>query len=131
MTTIGKGQVGIWATGNGLEPLEGPKAIVTTLNFGLDNQFDINQLNVLPQGDTALMSMVQTVFINTSNTDDPVTVTMQKSGQAIVAAGRTQGYYPVIAPNNWDLTVSCSDINALVFVALLNYEVRPAVWVTN
>jgi hypothetical protein len=130
MTVLGQNGISTWTLGNTLIPAEGMKAICTVLNFGTDNTFDMAQQNLVQN--TAPFSMVQTVFVDTSNTDDPVVITCGKGGQQIVAKGRTQGYYPVIAPNNWDLSFFCSDAGGpLVFVALCNFQVQPAVWPTH
>lgn len=126
MTPISSNGIVLWQLGNSLLPSEGPASISTSLNFALDTQFDLNALNLVSPGQT--FSMVQCIFIDTSNTDQQVTVTAQKSGQVIKAQGRTQGYYPVVAPNLWDLVVGCSDALAIVPVVLLNYCVPPGQW---
>jgi hypothetical protein len=129
MTPISNAQVTIWQVGNSLTPAEGPWAIFTSLNFALDQGFELNGINLLQPGQ--VFSMVQTLYIDASQTDSNITVLVQKSGQVIRIKGRTQGYYPVVAPDIWDMVITCYDLNAVVPVALLNYQVMPGAWVTQ
>jgi hypothetical protein len=129
MTPISNAQVTIWQIGNSLTPGEGPWAIFTSLNFGNDQSFELNGINLLQPGQ--VFSMVQTLYLDASNTDANVTVLVQKSGQIIRIKGRTQGYYPVIAPDIWDMIVTCFDGAAVIPVALLNYQVTPGAWATQ
>lgn len=129
MTPISNAQTTIWQIGNSLTPAEGPWAIFTVLNFVLDTSFELNGINLLQPGQ--VFSMVQTLYLDASQTDSNVTVLVQKSGQVIRIKGRTQGYYPVIAPDIWDMVISCYDAVAQIPVALLNYQVTPGAWATQ
>lgn len=130
-TPIGNSQCTFWTIGNSLVPQEGPTAIFTALNFAnadASSSFDLNELNLVEPSQP--FSMIQCVYVDTSNTDAFIILTVQKSGQVIRVKGRTQGYYPIIAPNEWDLSIYCSDALAVVNLALLNYQVSPGQWST-
>jgi hypothetical protein len=129
MTPISNAQVTIWQVGNSLTPVEGPWAILSVLNFANDQTFELNGINLLQPGQ--VFSMVQTLYIDASGTDAGVTVLVQKSAQVIRVKGRTQGYYPVVAPDIWDMVITCLDGAAVVPVALLNYAVTPGAWPTQ
>ena len=130
MQQIGKTQVTKWQIGNSLMPAEGPRVISTLLDFAVQNDgFVFDSQNIV--GDKESFSMVQSIFIDAQFTDDKVTVTVAKSGQVIIAKGRTQGWYPVCAPNTWFLQVTCTDANAKVPCILANYQVAPGYWPTT
>jgi hypothetical protein len=97
-----------------------------SLNFGADSSFTIDEQTVVQGSDQ--FGMVQTLWIDTSMTDAILLVSVTKSGQTLVVKGRTQGYYPVAAPNAWQLTFTCLDALAVVPLVLCNYQVAPGVW---
>lgn len=130
MQFLGKTQVTKWSIGASLMPAEGPRIISSVLDFSIDGDippsFTADATNIT--GGTSEFSMVQSVYVDTSATDAAVVITVGKAGQTIIAKGRTQGWYPVTAPNSWVLKFACADVNAKVSVILANYAVSPAVW---
>jgi hypothetical protein len=127
MLSVMQTGVGKWTIGNSLTPIEGPRALVVPLDFSLDTDFSLDSLNVI-QGQQEKFSMVQTVYVDLSRTDASLIITVGKSGQQIIAKGRTQGYYPIVAPNQWLLGFSCADALAKVLILVCNYAVAPGIW---
>jgi hypothetical protein len=115
---------------NAQVPLEGPRAIPLTLDF---TSVADATLDGKPLLDSTKISMVQTIYIDTSATDNALSVTVGNSGQVIKVKGRTQGYYPVFAPNPFAFTFHSAGVadSNLVPVYLLNFPVAPAQWATQ
>lgn len=122
----------LWsALGVTLTPAEGPRAVVVALDFSQFENFLIDAENIFGSANpTQVFSTAQSIFIDASGTDNQVTVTVGKTGQVIVAKGRTQGYYPLVAPNIFNVIVSCSDIAAKFTICITNYFVPPCSWPT-
>jgi hypothetical protein len=117
-------------------PREGGKALaLPILDFSQANQF---YMDAELLGQLGFMSMVQTAYIDMSTSDVPMQVTINGSQQVIVAKGRTQGYYPVMAPNPVKLTFSCPGGPGLdvttnrigIRVFLINVPIAGLVWAT-
>ena len=115
-------------------PKEGGKALaIPILDFSQANQFFMDAELL---GSLGFMSMVQTAFIDMSTSDIPMQVTINGSQQIIVAKGRTQGYYPIMAPNPVKLTFSCPGGPGLdpttgrigIRVWLVNVPIAGLVW---
>jgi hypothetical protein len=123
----------LWqALGETLTPAEGPRAVVTNLNFATYESYLIDAENIFGSSSpTGVFSAAQSIYIDASGTDNQVSVTVGKTGQVITAKGRTQGWYPLCAPNIFNLIVSCSDVNAQFVCIITNYFVPPAVWPTQ
>lgn len=115
---------------NAQVPLEGPKAIPLVLDF---TSVADATLDGKPLLDATKISMVQTIYIDTSATDNAVSVTVGNSGQVVKVKGRTQGYYPVFAPNPFSFGFHSGGTGDgdLVPIYLLNFPVSPAQWVTQ
>jgi hypothetical protein len=131
MKGLDKGSFRMCTIGNSLLPAEGPKSLNTVLNFdGVDgltlhDGFLADSEAILTAGH--YLSMVQTLYVDASATDSPIVIGVDKSGQIVIVKGRTQGWYPVVAPNKWIFTFKCA-VAAVVPVILCNYQVAPAVW---
>lgn len=108
-------------------PSEGSKAIVSLFDFTAANQFSLDLQNLQALGN---MSMIQTLFIDMSQSDVPMTIVFNGSGQTIVAKGRTQGYYCVLAPNPVKLTATCAGGPLGVVVYFINVPIPGIVWPT-
>ena len=115
-------------------PKEGGKALaIPILDFANANQYFMDAELL---GSLGFMSMVQTAFIDMSTSDIPMQMTINGSQQIIVAKGRTQGYYPIMAPNPVKLTFSCPGGPGLdpttgrigVRVWLVNVPIAGLVW---
>lgn len=115
-------------------PKEGGKALaIPILDFSQADQY---YMDAELLGQLGFMSMVQTMFIDMSTSDVPMQITINGSQQIIVAKGRTQGYYTVMAPNPVKLTFSCPGGPGLdpttnrigVRVWLLNVPIAGSVW---
>lgn len=133
LAVLGQRSVTVWPIGETLTPIEGPIAIQAALNFSIAESFLLDAEGLFGSANPlAAFSGLQTIYIDASGTDSVVTVFVAQTQQTIVAKGRTQGYYPLVAPNLFNITVSCSDS---LFVAgqviLCNYFVPPAVWATK
>lgn len=90
---------------NQTPPSDGGKALaLPILDFSLANQYSIDAQQLQELG---FLSMVQTMWIDMSTSDVAMQVTINGSQQIIVAKGRTQGYYAVMAPNPVKMVFSC------------------------
>lgn len=106
---------------------EGPRTIPLILDFTTHDSYiiDISQLE-----QTGKMSMVQTVYIDLSGTDLALLITVRGTGQQIKAKGRTQGFYPVLAPNPTSLTAT-QPAGAAIPIQLINVPIVGTVWATQ
>jgi hypothetical protein len=112
-----------------LVPTEGPRAIPVLLDFtGSTTVYTLDLLNVIERN---FISMLQTIFVDASGTDDQVTITMNGSNQTIVVKGRTQGYYAILAPNPARLTFTSTGSTVRIPVFLINVAVSGVVWATQ
>lgn len=108
-------------------PSEGTKAIPALMDFTLSDQFVFDLQNIQARG---FMSMVQTLFIDMSQSDVPMTLFFNSSGQTIVAKGRTQGYYCVLCPSPVKFTANCKGGPLGVVIFLINVPIPGIVWPT-
>lgn len=107
---------------------EGPRAIPLLLDFTSNNQYNID-LSQLEQ--QVKFSMLQTVWIDASGTDQPVTVKVRGTNQTVQIKGRTQGFYPVLVPNPSFLEVSCADGALRLPLTLINVPIMGVQWPTQ
>lgn len=110
---------------NDLIPKEGPRAIPVILDFTAYDSYVFDYQNMSERG---FISMVQTVFIDNRANSLPVTVTMNKSNQVIIAKPYTQGYYAILMPNPIKVTFTCAGGPAGLIVFLINTQMTSAVW---
>ena len=106
-------------------PCQGPRALPVSLNF---TGGPVYTLDYTIQQRIGLFSECQFVFIDASQVDNPVTVFFLGSNQAIIAKGRTQGYYPVCAPNPFKCQISCPGSAAIVNLIFGNYPMQASQW---
>jgi hypothetical protein len=119
----------MWMAVSGAQiPSEGPKTVPIRLDFSAADSYslDLSQFQHLGK-----LQLVQAVFIDASQVDVPVAVTFSGGAQTIVAKGRTQGYYVVLASNPVSAIFTCIAGGALVNIALLNFPVCSAQWATQ
>jgi hypothetical protein len=108
-------------------PSEGSKSVAVLLDFTQSNQFTLDLTNIQQRG---FLSMIQTLFIDMSASDVPMNILVNGSRQNLVAKGRTQGYYCVLAPNPVKLTFTCAGGPLGVVVYFINVPIPGAVWPT-
>lgn len=114
---------------NQLVPSEGPKATVVLLDFTNTGSYQLDGLLLEQLG---YQSMIQTLFIDLSNTANALTVTLLGSGQKIVAKARTAGYYPVLCPNPPKIQFdSTTPGDNPIPVFLINVPIAGVVWATQ
>lgn len=113
---------------NQIIPDEGPKAVPILLDFsGAQISYT---LNLLLQQQGALISMVQTVFIDLSNAahDLLITAGVNVLNQVIHAKAGTQGYYPILCPSPPQITFTAGALGDVVPVVLINIPIAGVVW---
>lgn len=109
-------------------PSEGPKAIPLVLDFSSNPEIEIDGQQITALGRFA---MVQTLFIDLSGAANNLIVSINGTGQQIVAKVGTQGYYNVMCPNPFKLKFT-SQVGSTdnVPVYLINVPIPGVVWVT-
>lgn len=112
---------------NALIPSEGPKSLPLNLDFTLTDVYRLDYQYMQAHG---ALSMVQSVFVDLSNTDQPMTINVPAMGQTIKLKGRTQGYYAIICPNPILIVFACPGGPSAVGVQLLNIPIASAQWPT-
>lgn len=132
MGSFNSSQLGNLQVANQTSPAEGPRCIPLGLNFetatpGATVSIPID-LSV--QQYQTRISMVQTLFLDLSQTDSPVSVKVEGTNQVLIAKGRTQGYYPCLAPAPTRFTFS-SAANAIIQAVMINVPIAGAVWATQ
>ena len=105
-------------------PCEGAKVIPLLLDFSAFTEYDIDLTQLEQQG---RFSMLQTVFIDLSDTASALVVVVTDVLQQIVANGHTQGYYPVLVPNPSKLQIQCLS-GQVERVHLINVPIAGVVW---
>ena len=103
---------------------KGPLAARLSIDFTSQSDYDLDMQNAqsLNQFD-----LCQTMFIDNSAGGAAVEVTINSSGQKIVAKAGTQGYYNVMCPNPIKMHFSSAG-GALVTVFLIDVAIPGAVW---
>jgi hypothetical protein len=107
-------------------PAEGPKCIPITLDFTVQDSYTLDYSNFQYRG---YMSMVQTVFVDTSTSAVDVEINSPGSQQTLKIRAGTQGYYPILVPNPIKIIFTSPGGPADVKVQLLNFPVPHGQWV--
>lgn len=81
---------------NALIPKEGPKAIPFNFDFSVQPSYAVDLQNQQARG---FISMVQTIWIDNSLNDQPVSILFDVIGQNVKFGPRWQGYFPVMVVN--------------------------------
>ena len=108
-------------------PPEGAKVIPVLLDFTADTVYTLDLSQMEQQG---RFSQLQAIYIDLSQTDSALTILVVDVQQTIVAKGRTDGYYAVLASNPTMLTFT-SSANAIIFVHLINAPIPGVTWATQ
>ncbi len=100
---------GIW---NGIVPQGGLKALRSTADWSTGAAFTVDLTLAQQQN---LLSNVQTVYVDNSQNDQPVTIIVQGTLQRLTLPGNWQGTLPVLCPNPPVLGVQSSGTGFTVF----------------
>jgi hypothetical protein len=106
-------------------PAEGPKCIPLNFDFTATNSFKVDLSSYTNLGK---ISMVQTIFVDASDSAVDLIVLSQGTGQQLKIKAGTQGYYPILIPNPIMLTLTCIGGPADLQVIFLNFPIQPGVW---
>lgn len=110
-------------------PKGGPKTVPARLDFSNTAEIEIDAQAVI---DTRKIEYLQNVFID--NADNPATFTLilGVTGQRIVAAPNSQGYYAILAPNSQKMTARTTQQNGrLVTLFFSNVPIQSHTWSTT
>lgn len=121
---VGYSSVGIY---NGPIPREGPKDIPISLDFSIQNTYQIDFTLIQQRG---LISELQAVYIDNSLNASSVSLIVNGSNQKIVSAANSQGFYPILAPNPPKFT-SQSIGGVAVQMHFLNIPITCLTWNTQ
>ena len=115
---------------NDLVPQDGPKGAPLLLDFsGIGiTEYDLDL--TIPRQQNRI-SMIQTIYIDTSNSDTGITVICGGTNQNITVKGRTQGFYPVAIPNEPTLRFLGTASTTIYQVILFNIPIAGVNWVTQ
>ena len=105
-------------------PCEGAKVIPLLLDFSAFTEYDIDLSQLESQ---SRFSMLQTIFIDLSDTATALVVIVTDVLQQIVANGHTQGYYPILVPNPSKLQIQCLS-GQVERLHLINVPIAGSVW---
>jgi hypothetical protein len=108
-------------------PSEGPRGGPLILDFSKNNpiRVDLSQQQVQTR-----ISMVQTIYIDLADSDDKITVLVERSLHRIRAKGRTQGFYTVLAPSPTSLLFTSTGAD-IITVHIVNVPIAGVVWATQ
>jgi hypothetical protein len=113
---------------NAQVPSEGPFALTLSLDFSANASYSLD-LEMLTAGGGNI-SMVQTIFLDTTGLTGNTTVTVGGTVQTIIAKANTQGYYPVLSPNPPRFTFANAGGAGIAKVILVNVPIAPGTWAT-
>jgi hypothetical protein len=111
---------------NALVPREGPKMIPYVCDFPGAPEYLIDLSLTESQ---SKMKVVQTIFLDNSQATAAVTVSIAGTQFEIVAGAETQGFYPVLAPNNTKFTVSSASTGPVTII-FVNVPCAANQWAT-
>src|ERR1700674_3225355 len=110
-------------------PDEGPKAIPIRLDFSVaGGSITSYSIDLLITQERALLTMVQTLYIDLSTAVNDLIVTVGGSNQIIQAEAGTQGYYPVLCPNPPKFQIDVAAPGDVDTVFLINVPIAGVVW---
>ena len=113
---------------NQMIPSEGGRAVPLSLDFSTSNSWVINMTQLTSM---KVIDIIQTIFIDNSQNSVSLSVNASISNQNIIVPPYSQGYYPILVPNNAVLTFTCIGglINTPVF--LINIPLPASNWTKN
>lgn len=112
---------------NGLAPTELPKCVPVTVDFTLQASWTIDLSIAQDQG---RLAFVQSVFVDNSGNSAILSLTCSITGQTIQVPANAQGYFPLLATDAWQFTVSlpATNSNPNTKIFFLNVPVPACVW---
>lgn len=110
---------------NAQVPSEGPVGLTVFLDFTATVEYFLDGKPLVDQG---YVSLLQTVYLDTTDCVSELIMTIEGSRQKIRAKPNTQGYYPIVCPNPFKITFHCDQGPAGVYAILLNMPVAPSQW---
>jgi len=113
---------------NALIPKEGPKVVPFNFDFTVNASYDIDLQNQQTRG---FITMVQTIWIDNSLNDQPLTIVFSVVGQKVKAPPRWQGYFPVMVINPPRFTVSSVGSTGSAQIGLMNVPFPAAAWASE
>jgi hypothetical protein len=130
--TLTPGTVGSSALGsfpatpifNALVPKEGPRMVPFEVAFPTAPSFEIDLTMTVQQ---RRITVVQSVYMDCSLCDAPVTLQVENTFLNIEAAAGTQGYYPLLVPDTPKFIVSSTSMAKCILI-FLNVPVPSTVW---
>jgi hypothetical protein len=105
-------------------PEGGPRCIPLPLDFGAVPQYTLDYTNMQQRG---FFSMVQSVYVDNSNSTTILAITVQGSQQILKVPPGAQGYFPLLVPNPIRLQFDSAG-GVVVTVILLNFPVAGILW---
>ncbi len=114
-----------WPIYNALVPKEGPRCVPFVVPFATaagPYLVDLQQMVASKR-----MTVCQSIFIDNTANDSPLTVNVGGSNQNIVCPSEAQGYFPILTPAIPRFTIS-SEGSGNVQVIFINVPVPAAVW---
>lgn len=127
MTRINPLQVASIPVFNAQVPSEGPMCVSLRLDFTATTEFDLDGKQLT---DAGYLSLLQTLFIDSTGANANITVNIAGTNQNITVKPNTQGYYPIICPNPFRLVFTCANGPSNVLILLLNMPIAPGQWAT-
>lgn len=127
MSLVNQSQLSVMQINNQRVPNEGPKVIPVTLDF---TAADAIAIDLTQFTQSAKIQMIQTVFLDTSGTDTPLSLVFS-GGAPITIKGRMQGYFPATCPNPPKMVFACPGSGVIMTAYLYNIAIAGAVWPTQ
>lgn len=102
-------------------PPEGPKCIPFVMDFGA---YDTYMLDYSNMGQRGFFSMLQTVWVDNSESGDVFKIIVPATGQVIKVPAGVQDYFAVMVPNPIKVNFVCAS-GITQRVLLINFPVAP------
>lgn len=99
---------GVFGVNNAIIPRNGPKVARAVLDFSNAAEILIDGEQIVSLGQ---IEYIQGFFCDNSANDVSITFTMSTTGQKIVVAPNTQGYYSLLIPNNPKIVAEMPQLN--------------------
>ena len=111
---------------NGYAPKEGPKALPVPFDF---SSVGTMSFDLLLENTEGILQFVQSVYVDNSDNPGPLTITFAQTRQRLIVPANSQGNYPVICPDQTQVTMS-SPVNASAVgrIILMNVPMPYTQW---
>lgn len=110
---------------NGVVPKEGPKGVAIPVPF--DNVRKTFVIQTLLAQSQKFISQIVGVYVDNSANPNPLIITTEVINETIEFPARSQGYLPLLAPKNANITLTSLGATPISIV-LLNVPVPAVVW---